>query len=1157
MITENLSTLKIHKLTQAQYNRELVAGRIDETALYLTPEEAINLSEYITINEANNTYETKSDASLKLDKSKTYTDEQIALIKEYADGLVNGEISLDHSHDDKYYTEEEIDIKFDEINTSISNKVDSNHNHDDAYDEKGAANTALDSAQVYTNNAISTVKTELLDGAKTEHNTLNKIGILIEGNKSEIEELKKAISGKADATHNHDDSYDAKGSADTALESAKTYSDEGIAKLLNNSTDAVDSIYELRDAMQENADAIDALNSIAAGKANKDHSHDDRYYTEEEIDTKLSAINTSITNITSGTTIVEKAAYATNASSAETANTASSAETATNAINSVNATKATQDASGNVITTTYETKSDAESKLNQAKAYTDDKVKDLVSTIDMSNAINKAKSEAVADAKAETDTQVNALANNQVKTNTDAISAIKDDSNIDSFADVVAELTKKQNAGDYATKSEVKEVSDSFSEYKNTHINDYTNSQIDEKIKTVSDNVSKLDETYATDKELSDAIKAEVNRSNEAYAAKSVEDSKLDVNTFNQHEVLFDAHVGDATHVNSTEKDNWNEAKAHADSLHAPTNAQANVIEEIKVNGSKVTPTNKSINITVPTDYLTSAHTQNHAPNNAQENVIESIMVGDTAMTVSEKAVNITGAVTSIVSDNLTSNRVLISDNSGKVAISAINTTKLGYLSGVTSDIQSQLDKKMDEHNHPYAGSSTEGGAANSANKLNTNAGGAKIPVYFAEGVPVAFSDTVGSSNTPMYMNAGELTACSQYAGGTAVTLNSSSKSASTASFFAPTDGGTNGYILKSSGASAAPTWVQAVPVANGGTGATTAKDARTNLGVYSIEDVDGALDTKMDKTNPIGTGSFSLNRKANTTVGANSVAEGYNTTASGSYSHAEGYNTTASGEYSHAEGRGTTASGDSSHAEGYVTTASGDYSHASGFHTTASGGYSYANGESSTASGNYSHAEGNNTEASGNYSYARGLGTKAVAKSMTAIGEYNKYEEKSSYCETTTNKSLIGSESSRIYYFNGVTISDNEITYDSYIQKSYASIKSGDYFYQSNNVSNTIYQCTDVYYNDRTYMVTIYYTQYRIIDQSINHGLDILVIGNGTSDTARSNAHTLDWSGNAWFAGDIYIGSTSGTDKDDGSKKVATIDDITAAIGNAIAASY
>lgn len=39
MNVENLSTLKIHKLTQAQYERELEAGRIDENALYLTPDE--------------------------------------------------------------------------------------------------------------------------------------------------------------------------------------------------------------------------------------------------------------------------------------------------------------------------------------------------------------------------------------------------------------------------------------------------------------------------------------------------------------------------------------------------------------------------------------------------------------------------------------------------------------------------------------------------------------------------------------------------------------------------------------------------------------------------------------------------------------------------------------------------------------------------------------------------------------------------------------------------------------------------------------------------------------------------------------------------------------------------------------------------------------
>ena len=49
-----------------------------------------------------------------------------------------------------------------------------------------------------------------------------------------------------------------------------------------------------------------------------------------------------------------------------------------------------------------------------------------------------------------------------------------------------------------------------------------------------------------------------------------------------------------------------------------------------------------------------------------------------------------------------------------------------------------------------------------------------------------------------------------------------------------------------------------------------------------------------------------------------------------------------------------------------------------------------------------------------------------------------------------------------------------------------------------------------------------------------------IHIVGNGTSVNARSNAHTLYNNGDAWFAGDVYVGSTSGTDKDSGSVKLA-----------------
>lgn len=73
------------------------------------------------------------------------------------------------------------------------------------------------------------------------------------------------------------------------------------------------------------------------------------------------------------------------------------------------------------------------------------------------------------------------------------------------------------------------------------------------------------------------------------------------------------------------------------------------------------------------------------------------------------------------------------------------------------------------------------------------------------------------------------------------------------------------------------------------------------------------------------------------------------------------------------------------------------------------------------------------------------------------------------------------------------------------------------------------------------TYAMTPYQHvqgKYNILDTSYKYAH---IVGNGAGASAKSNAHTLDWRGNAWFSGDVYTGSTSGTNKDDGSKKLAT----------------
>ena len=58
-------------------------------------------------------------------------------------------------------------------------------------------------------------------------------------------------------------------------------------------------------------------------------------------------------------------------------------------------------------------------------------------------------------------------------------------------------------------------------------------------------------------------------------------------------------------------------------------------------------------------------------------------------------------------------------------------------------------------------------------------------------------------------------------------------------------------------------------------------------------------------------------------------------------------------------------------------------------------------------------------------------------------------------------------------------------------------------------------------------------------------------VVGNGDSSSSRSNAHTINWDGTGWFAGDVYVGGTS--QFAGGAKKLATEESITSIVTNQI----
>ena len=62
---------------------------------------------------------------------------------------------------------------------------------------------------------------------------------------------------------------------------------------------------------------------------------------------------------------------------------------------------------------------------------------------------------------------------------------------------------------------------------------------------------------------------------------------------------------------------------------------------------------------------------------------------------IDSKQATLTGGATTIASSNLTASRALQSNGSGKVEVSDVTTTELGYLDGVSSAIQTQIDSKQ------------------------------------------------------------------------------------------------------------------------------------------------------------------------------------------------------------------------------------------------------------------------------------------------------------------------------------------------------------------------------------------------------------------------------------------------------------------------------
>ena len=242
-------------------------------------------------------------------------------------------------------------------------------------------------------------------------------------------------------------------------------------------------------------------------------------------------------------------------------------------------------------------------------------------------------------------------------------------------------------------------------------------------------------------------------------------------------------------------------------------------------------------------------------------------------------------------------------------------------------------------------------------------------------------------------------------------------------------------------------------------------------------------------------------------------------------------------------------------HSEGVGTLAFGIGSHAEGTNTQAIGRNSHAEGQYASAEADCSHAEGFSTKALGIYSHAEGRNTQTFGRSQLVIGEKNKFSTQVRYSDTTAPDSFEwfpatgGNLSNLFRKLSGIHTSINRLgvyVFDSMeLVEDYTTLAIGDCFVTAGAKPEAIKRyyelVSPINYENGTFTAEI--IEHTVSDNYLERGEYVFVIGNGDPTIAnrRSNAHAIDWDGNAYYAGDVYVQGDGTTFEFDGKKKLVT----------------
>lgn len=330
--------------------------------------------------------------------------------KSYIDGQLNSKANKTALND--YYTktetDEEINVEINRVlgdyykksetfsKTEINNKLNEKVNTSTVEGISSKVNTLIGSDSGKSVRSIANdelAKQLIASDAQEALDTLEEIARWIQDHPNDAADMNQAIEAleavippsslptgnsniydyiqkQVNALNNSINGVDSKVSANTTAIGKKV--DTTTFNALKQLVEAnEDSIKANADTLSNKADRteLESINNSITSLSNENSAQNDKITAviTEVYGTKATTGKSRLDKIEDGTTTVKKAESAGSATSATTAGSA---------------TKATQDASGNVITSTYETKTDAASKLANAQTYAEEQAAAVQANVD-------------------------------------------------------------------------------------------------------------------------------------------------------------------------------------------------------------------------------------------------------------------------------------------------------------------------------------------------------------------------------------------------------------------------------------------------------------------------------------------------------------------------------------------------------------------------------------------------------------------------------------------------------------------------------------------------------------------------------------------------------------------------------------------------------